>query len=347
MLQMEFAPTEVAALRSLSLNHPHPRVRVKATAVLMKSQDISHQTIQTVLDISGNTLRSYLRLYQIAGKSSLEKLSFYQPSGKLAGQTKTLDEYFEKNPARSIKQAMNSILQLTGIKIGETQTRKFLKTIGLRRRLVGSIPAKADPVAQQAFLEEKLEPLLAEARAGERTVYFVDAAHFVLSVFLGYLWCKVRVFVKSSPGRQRFNVLGAIDAVTHEMITVTNNAYINAQSVCELLHKIAAQAISGPITLVLDNARYQRCELVTDLAKKLEIELLFLPPYSPNLNLIERVWKFVKKECLSAKYYENFNDFSNAIESFVTNMDTRHNRELESLLSHRFQTFEQECRQVA
>jgi hypothetical protein len=71
------------------------------------------------------------------------------------------------------------------------------------------------------------------------------------------LWCFERLFVKSGSGRQRFNVLGALNAVTHELITVTNDTYINAQSVCELLHKLAALGLCIPITLVLDNARYQ------------------------------------------------------------------------------------------
>ena len=123
----------------------------------------------------------------------------------------------------------------------------------------------------------------------------MDAAHFVLGAYLGVVWCFERVFIKSGAGRQRFNVLGALNAVTHELITVTNEAYINAQSVCDLLDRLAGLGLSIPITLVLDNARYQKCALVFEKAQALNIELLYLPPYSPNLNLIERLWKFVKK----------------------------------------------------
>lgn len=235
---------------------------------------------------------------------------------------------------------MATIRELTGIDVGRTQTRTFLKSIGLKRRLVGTVPARADVDVQKEFLENELEPRLQEARAGARTVFFVDAAHFVFSIFLGYLWCISRVFVKSLPGRQRLNVLGALDAVTHEMLTIVNTTYINAQSVCELLQKIAAQKLIGPITIVLDNARYQRCELVTNLAKELDIELLFLPPYSPNLNLIERTWKFVKKNCLATRFYPDFASFSQAIETFIETMDSKYSNELETLLSHKFQSFE-------
>jgi len=67
-------------------------------------------------------------------------------------------------------------------------------------------------------------------------------------------------------GTQRFNVLAALNAITHELVTVTNDAYINAQSVCELLRKVAALGLRVPVTLVLDNARYQKCPLVQQLA---------------------------------------------------------------------------------
>lgn len=81
-----------------------------------------------------------------------------------------------------------------------------------------------------------MEPLLEEAKGGKSKVYFVDAAHFVHSAFLGYLWCFARCSILSGLGRKRFNVLGALDAITKELITVTNEAYINAQSVCGSHH---------------------------------------------------------------------------------------------------------------
>ena len=150
-------------------------------------------------------------------------------------------------------------------------------------------------------IKKKLEPRFAEAQAGKRAVFFVDAAHFVFGAFLGYLWCFARCWIKAPSGRQRFNGLGALHAITQEVITVTNFTYINAESVCQLLRKLSALGLQVPITLVLDNARYQRCALVQSVADTLGIELLYLPAYSPNLNLIERLWKFVKKQCLYSK----------------------------------------------
>jgi transposase len=155
------------------------------------------------------------------------------------------------------------------------------------------------------------------------------------------LWCFARHFIKAPAGRQRFNVLGALNAVTHELIMVTNDTYINACSVCDLLRLIAALRLAVPITLILDNARYQKCHLVQELAKCLGIELLYLPAYSPNLNLIERLWKFVKKKCLYSIYYNDFDAFKQAISTCLEQTHSTHKPALDSLLSLRFQTFKQ------
>lgn len=160
-----------------------------------------------------------------------------------------------------------------------------------------------------------------------------------MGAFLGFAWCFERVFIKSSSGRQRFNVLGALNAITHEVITITNETYINPESVCQLLQKLADLRLSIPITLVLDNARYQKCKLVQDFAESLEIELLYLPSYSPNLNLIERFWKFVKKKCLYSKYYPNFSLFKSAISAVIESAHLKHKKELDSLLTLQFQSF--------
>jgi transposase len=160
-----------------------------------------------------------------------------------------------------------------------------------------------------------------------------------MGAFLGILWSFSRLFVKTSAGRRRFNVLGALNAITHELVMVTNDTYITAESVCDLLRRIAVLNLGMPITLVMDNARYQKCRIVTALASQLNIELLYLPAYSPNLNLIERLWKFVKKKVLYSKYYPNFSEFRNAITHCLNQTHTTHKKELNSLLRLSFQAF--------
>ena len=124
---------------------------------------------------------------------------------------------------------------------------------------------------QAAFLDEKLKPALAAAQAGQGPVFFVDAAHFVFGTFLCCLWSFTRLFVRAASGRQRFNVLGAWNAVTRTLVAVTNTTVVNTETMCELLRKIAAQGLTGTVTLVLDNARYQRNAVVIGLAAQLGI----------------------------------------------------------------------------
>ena len=185
-----------------------------------------------------------------------------------------------------------------------------------------------------------MNPCLEEALIGQRHVFFVDAAHFVFGTFLGCLWSFVRLFVRAASGRQRFNVLGAFNAVTRELLAVTNTTVVNTETMCALLWKIAAQGLAGPVTLVLDNARYQRNAVVQAWADALSIELLFLPPYSPNLNLIERLWRFLKRESLYGRYHPTFADFQAAIQNNIALLPTKHQDRLASLMTLNFQVFD-------
>lgn len=153
------------------------------------------------------------------------------------------------------------------------------------------------------------------------------------------IWCFSRVFIKAPSGRERLNILGAVNAITHELTLLTNTSYINAETFCDFLKMVVKQYVHVPITLVLDNARYQKCALVREMAKALNIELLYLPSYSPNLNLIERLWKFVKKKCLYSKYYSDFQLFSSTLIQCVEQSHSKHKNELKSLLTLNFQSF--------
>ena len=142
-------------------------------------------------------------------------------------------------------------------------------------------------------------------------------------------------------GRQRYNVLGAIDAITHDLHTVCNNTYINALTVCDLLEQISKIYAGKVVTIILDNAKYQKCAFVTELAENLNIELLYLPSHSPNLNIIERLWKWTKKDCLNCKYYETFALFKEAIDKSLMKTKNHENKdELDTLLALNFQLYD-------
>lgn len=340
MIKIEFRAAEIEQLHYERRHHPHLRVRQRMETVYLKALGYQHQEIGRVVGIGQKALRSYLQMYQAGGIEALKDLNFYRPQSDLAAHREPLKAEFEARPAKSINEAVHRIEKLTGLRRSPTQVSKFLKALGVKRLKVGHVPAKADPQKQKTFLAEALEPRLEQARQGKRHLFFVDAAHFVRRPFLGFLWCFVRHFIQAPSGRKRFNILGALHATTLQVVTFTNDSYINAYSVARLMCQIAVEFADLPITLVMDNARYQRCRFVMDLATALGIELLFLPPYSPNLNLIERLWKFVKKKCLYSEYYETFTDFRQAIVDCIAKTDGEYKQELASLLTLKFQTFE-------
>jgi transposase len=194
---------------------------------------------------------------------------------------------------------------------------------------------------QRQFLDNELKPKLDAALAGRGHVLFVDAAHFVFGTFLCCLWSIVRIFVRAASGRQRFNVLGAWNAVTRELITITNTTVVNTETMCELLRAVAKRGLIGPVTLVLDNARYQRNAVVKGLAAELGILLLFLPSYSPNLNLIERLWRFMKRKAAYGRYHPTFADFRAAVQDVLDHVQTTHANKLASLMTLNFQEFDE------
>ncbi len=339
MIQVTCTQDELDALRHEHFYHPHPRVQMKMAAVQLTALGVERSIVAQTLGCSETTVRTYLKTYQAGGVEALKRFTVGGSASALDAYSDTLRAEFEQRPPRSVNEAQHRIKELTGLRRSPSQVRAYLKRLGLDYRKVAPIPAKAKVDVQEQFLAEQLGPVLEEAKAGTRHVFFGDASHFVLAAFLGYLWCFTRIFVRTPSGRQRYNVLGALHAITHEVVTITNTGYINSQSVVALLTKLHEKFADLPITLVLDNAAYQRCALVRDKAAELNIELLFLPPYSPNLNLIERLWKFVKAECLNSVYYETFAEFTEAIDNCLEKTATDYKSQLDTLLTLKFQRF--------
>lgn len=195
---------------------------------------------------------------------------------------------------------------------------------------------------QRRFFDSVLQPLMRKAKRKNSThiLLFMDASHFVLGCdFLGGVYSRTRRFVKTFSGRQRYNVLGAINFTTKKVHTVTNNTYITATEICQMLRLVASKYPGKKIHIVLDNARYQKCDMVSLLAKELSIDLVFLPPYSPNLNLIERLWKFTKGK-LRIKYYDNFATFKQTIDDIIAGADNIFKEQISNLIGEKIQLYD-------
>jgi transposase len=346
MRSITFSAEEVEAIAHDRYHHPDPRVQRKMEVLWLKHKGLTHDDIADLAGVSRSSVQRYLDEYLQGGLGQVRRCPWSGPPCALDEHRQSLEEHFRQHPPRSTKEAQAVIEQRTGIRRGLTQVRRFLRRLGLKPRKVAAIPipprSTPDEQAkeQAEFLEEELEPRLEQARAGLRQVYFVDASHFVFATFLGWVWCWARWCVRAASGRKRYNVLAALDCVSHRLVRVSNHSYINALSACALLRAVAQAGVGLPITLVLDNARYQKCAVVKELAASLGIELLYLPGYSPNLNLIERLWRFVKKECLQSIYYGSYEAFTAAIEKCLAELPTTHKAAMDSLLTHNFQSFE-------
>jgi len=328
-------------------SHPDSHVRRRMLVLWLLHCGLTRQKAAEIAGLSRATVQRYVAAYRNGGLDGLRRWGVRGPVSDLVAHTNALREALAVRPVRTVAEAAEQIEQLTGLKRKPTQVRKFLKTelgFGWRRTRVIPCPPQKDLPdhirEQKQFLETQLRPRLDGAVAGRRQVFFVDAAHFVFGTFLCCLWSLARIFVKAASGRQRFNVLGAWNAVTRELVTITNTTVVNTDTMCELLRAMAARGLVKPITLVLDNARYQRNAIVMALARELGIELLFLPSYSPNLNLIERLWRFTKRQAAYGRYHPTFTEFRAAIQDVLDRVSTAHAEKLASLMTLNFQEFD-------
>lgn len=324
------------AMDDPSLNDKH---RTKLLVIRMHSEGAKNGFIAKCLSLHANTITNYLKEWREGGLTAALEDKYYRPSSSMEPFIACLRCSFNASPVADAKAAVARIEALSGIRLSESQARRTLHKLGMKYRKAAAIPGKCDAQLQFVFYQQEMLPRLEQAKRGERKVFFMDAAHFVMGAFIGMLWCFGRMFVKTSPGRQRYSVLAAIESHSHEIISITTAGTVSAGLVTQLLDKIRLTHPEGPITLILDNARYQHCKEVVSHAAGKDIELLFLPTYSPNLNLIERLWKLTKKKCLTNRHYRTFKDFSAAIDDCLLRMSNDYLSELKSLVTLNFQFF--------
>jgi len=202
------------------------------------------------------------------------------------------------------------------------------------------VPGKVPDVETQRKFRDKIDQYLGQAQDGKIELYFFDPCHCVHNNINGYQWQKrgkagTKV-VKANSGRQRLNVVGALNAIRKKPHVFLTEANCDQVLICMYLESLREQHTDNKtIVLILDNAPYNHSYTVEETAIRHNIELVFLPAYCPNLNLIERLWKFLKKKTKTNNYCEKFEDFQNAILHFFENIETYRN-ELDSLLNPKF-----------
>jgi transposase len=203
------------------------------------------------------------------------------------------------------------------------------------------IPGKIPSVEVQEDFANFLYDMYAVAKEDkEQVLLFLDPMHQIHNNENDYSWqFKGKQYtkqIKANTGRRRINIVGAINPVSLAPTIIITEENCCEELIHAFLYEIRDQYKEAKtICVVLDNARYQRAYSVNDLAREINIDLVFLPPYCPNLNLIERLWKFFKKKVIKNKYYSTFKEFEEIVVSFFEKFDTNQN-ELRTLLNFKF-----------
>ena len=154
VIKLSFTDDDIEQLHYERFHHPHPRVQRKMEALYLKSQGYLHRDIAQIVRVTGPTLLRYFQDYQVGGVAQLKELTFYRPVSEMKHHQVSLEAYFREHPPKSLAHATAKIEELTGIVRRREQVRHFLKSMGMKCRRVGLLPAKADPQAQEEFLKK-------------------------------------------------------------------------------------------------------------------------------------------------------------------------------------------------
>ncbi len=337
MDQFLLTPQEEQELRAAHKKAREKRFAYRINVVILLGTGWSYEEASDALLLDEDTLRSYVRRYKADGVKGLIHDKHKGSSAKLTiEQLNELDSHLQVKTYLTVEAIIAYVSESYGIKYSASGMTDLLHRIGFTYKKSKLIPAKADAAKQKKF-QEKFDNIVENNNESDPILY-MDGVHPQHNTMLAYGWIKKgeENIVKSNTGRQRININGALDSTTHEVI-FRDDPSINAISTVALLEKIeATYPIAKKIYIVCDNARYYRSKIVRAFLENSRVELLFLPPYSPNLNLIERLWKFMKKKVLYNQYYEKFDDFRNAIFGFFEDIP-KFKKELSTLLANNFQ----------
>lgn len=300
---------------------------------------ISIEDITYTFGIDESTVYRYVERY-----GSTERLEDYLTSdytiydGKLtAQQCVALTAELRQRLYRSAAEVAVVIKQRFGVVYTASGAVPLLKRLGFVYKKTRSFSSKADVDQQEAFVE-RFDALVEGCEAAD-SVYFCDAVHPQHNTRSNYGWIASgeEFAIESNTGRERLNINGVLNAFNVCDILVRTDERINAESTIALYEQLQRHQRRGTVYVICDNARYYRSRLVQQWLKGSRIVQVFLPSYSPNLNLIERLWKFLRKKVIDTQYYPTKETFREAIMGFFSDIK-RYRPELESLLTLNFRT---------
>jgi transposase len=317
----------------------------KIKCIIYWGKGWSWEQIKEALFISDGTIKSYLDQYKNNGIEALTKENRHGNNYKLSEtEEKILTNYVDRYPVSSTKQVCNYIKTRFGKKYTVSGITKTLHRLGFSYKKPERLPCKNDPYLEKWFLLNYYIDF--EYHSEDECLYFMDASGFEYNSKIDYGWMRKGKDngkkIKTTTGRKKLNVNGAYNPITKEVITVIQEENTTTETNIALIKKlIKANPNKKKIKIRLDNASMNKSKDLFNFIKKqkIKIELIFQPPYSPHLNLIERLWKFAKKKLLSNKYYSTFIKFKNAIFNFFEVKITNLKGELESLMTNNFKEY--------
>ncbi len=327
----------IKRLRLLQRKHKDKRVYIKVTVLLMLHQGFTAQMIAESLGIDDSTVYRYQQGFEDLGLDDYLKDFFVAYSGQLKEEEEQLlrSEIREGLYINS-KQVAAYIELEFGVRYSLSAVVKLLHRLGFTYKKTKGVGVKADREVQEQFVKELNE--LLEQPIDNQVIYFNDAVHPQHNTRADYGWIyKGEDFeIPTNPGRKRVNINGALNAHTITDVLVVESERINAQSCIKLWKKQRRRHPQKTIINICDNAPYYHSKYLKEwLAENTWCKVIYLPPYAPNLNLIERLWKYLRKQVTSYNFYEHFAEFRKAILDFFKNIK-EHKQALESLLTLKF-----------
>jgi transposase len=310
-------------------------------ALLLLDDDWTAERVAEALFIAAETARAHRRLYASGGRAGVERLAYAGHAPLLSqGQAAELSAELSGRVYLTAKAVCGFVAARFDLAYTPHAMARLLGRLGYVWKRPKVVPAKADAQAQRAFLDGTVLPLMAAAEADPTTpLLFVDATHPAYDAHPASGWIRrgERATLPSKHGRVNATLNGALSWPAREVITREAKKITGPEMVAFFAEIEARYPAARTITLIADNATCNRAAVVREwLARPgCRMRVVCLPPYAPNLNLIERLWWFFKKKALWNTHYPSFADFRSAIRGFFDNL-SQWKAELASLLTNRF-----------